>query len=136
MTKFWFLTIVEKSSSAIRPIVHRWNEVVRAIPHANKNRALSQKVLISEIYSEQNFYCAYFWLKFFQWELHLFRWIFYRDKMTLSKINILKPFNSQADARPVSGRCNFDSVLHPLSLFRNSWQKMVIILKFVFLKNG
>ena len=43
---------------------------------------------------------------------------------------VLVPINSQADARPVSGRCNFDSVFRPLLLFRNSWPKMVIILKF------
>ena len=48
----------------------------------------------------------------------------------------LHHFNSQADARPVSGRCNFDSVFRPSSLFRNSWPKMVIILKFYFLTNG
>ena len=28
-------------------------------------------------------------------------------------------FNSQADARPVSGRCNFDSVFRPLTFFGN-----------------
>ena len=41
-------------------------------------------------------------------------------------------FNSQADARSVSGRCNFDSFFCPLSLFRNSRPKMVVIRKYIF----
>ena len=44
--------------------------------------------------------------------------------------------NFQDDARPVSGRCNFDRVFGPFSLFRNARPQIVIILKFDFPTNG
>ena len=44
--------------------------------------------------------------------------------------------NSQRAARPVLGRCLFDSVFRPLPLFRISRPKMFIIFKFDFLTNG
>ena len=47
-------------------------------------------------------------------------------------VELMIQFNSQADARPVSGRCNFDSFFRPLSLFRNSRPKMVVIRKYIF----
>ena len=43
--------------------------------------------------------------------------------------------NSQGVARPVSGRCDFDSIFRPLPLFRITRPKMFIILNFGFQTN-
>ena len=55
------------------------------------------------------------------------------------EINIEVPgtqFNSQGDARPVSGRRDFDRVFRQVLLFRNSRPKMFFTLKFDLLTNG